>query len=71
MPSRRRAHEPRGLKAAREFEPDIVLCDIGLPDADGHVVGSVLRQSSPTSPLVAAPAMGGPRVLFCALPVSV
>jgi CheY-like chemotaxis protein len=87
------AHTSRdGLKAAREFEPDIVLCDIGLPDADGHVVGSVLRQSNPGSRLVAVTGHGrpedrlralaagfdqhlvkpvDPRVLFCALPVSV
>ena len=35
-----------GISAAREHEPDVVLCDIGLPDADGYVVGSVLRQLS-------------------------
>lgn len=38
-----------GLEAARKLEPDIVLCDIGLPDSDGYVVGSVLRQSSGTT----------------------
>ena len=35
----------QGIEAARRMEPHIVLCDIGLPDADGYVVGSVLRQS--------------------------
>jgi CheY-like chemotaxis protein len=38
-----------GLEAAREHRPDIVLCDIGLPDGDGYVMGSVLRQSSYTT----------------------
>ena len=33
-------------ETARRLEPHIVLCDIGLPDADGYVVGSVLRQAS-------------------------
>ena len=35
-----------GLKAARQVEPHIVLCDIGLPDGDGYAVGSQLRQSA-------------------------
>ena len=34
-----------GISAAREVEPHIVLCDIGLPDSDGYGVGSMLRQS--------------------------
>ena len=38
-----------GLETARKLEPDIVLCDIGLPDGDGYAVGSVLRQSSATA----------------------
>ena len=35
-----------GLKTARQMEPHIVLCDIGLPDGDGYSVGSQLRQSA-------------------------
>ena len=35
----------QGIEAARKLEPHIVLCDIGLPDSDGYVVGSILRQS--------------------------
>jgi DNA-binding response OmpR family regulator len=38
----------QGIEAARRVEPHIVLCDIGLPDFDGYVVGSVLRQSGTT-----------------------
>ena len=37
-----------GISAARQQEPHVVLCDIGLPDSDGYTVGSVLRQSSYT-----------------------
>lgn len=33
-----------GIEAARRLEPHVILCDIGLPDSDGYVVGSVLRQ---------------------------
>ena len=38
-----------GLDAASWLHPDIVLCDIGLPDSDGYVVGSVLRQRAETT----------------------
>lgn len=38
----------QGIEAARKLAPHIVLCDIGLPDSDGYVVGSVLRQSGET-----------------------
>jgi len=38
-----------GLETARKLEPHIVLCDINLPDSDGYVVASVLRQSSGTT----------------------
>ena len=41
------AHSTReGLRTARQLEPHIVLCDIGLPDGDGYSVGSQLRQSA-------------------------
>ena len=39
----------QGIEAARRLEPHIVLCDIGLPDSDGYVTGSVLRQSGHSS----------------------
>jgi PAS domain S-box-containing protein len=32
-----------GIAQARELRPDVVLCDIGLPDADGHEVARTLR----------------------------
>ena len=38
-----------GIATARRVEPHIVLCDIGLPDGDGYVVASVLRQHSGTA----------------------
>lgn len=34
---------PEGLEAAREFRPQIVLCDIGLPGMDGYQVARALR----------------------------
>lgn len=39
----------QGIETARKLEPHIVLCDIGLPDGDGYVVATVLRQSSRTA----------------------
>jgi CheY-like chemotaxis protein/two-component sensor histidine kinase len=32
-----------GIALARELRPDMVLCDIGLPDVDGHEVARTLR----------------------------
>lgn len=34
---------PEGLEKARSLEPDVVLCDIGLPGMDGSSVGRALR----------------------------
>jgi PAS domain S-box-containing protein len=31
------------LKTAREFAPDVVLCDIGLPEMDGHEIARRMR----------------------------
>ncbi len=50
-----------GIEAARRHEPHIVLCDLGLPDSTGYVVGSVLRQSGHSSAalLIAVTGHGG------------
>ena len=34
---------PEGLARAREFKPEIVLCDIGLPGMDGYQVARAFR----------------------------
>jgi len=33
-----------GIELAREHRPDVVLCDIGLPDLEGYEVARTLRQ---------------------------
>jgi signal transduction histidine kinase/CheY-like chemotaxis protein len=38
-----------GVKAAREFHPEIVLCDLGLPGMDGYQVAAALRQDPDTA----------------------
>lgn len=35
---------PRGIALAEEFLPQIILCDIGLPEMDGYQVARELRQ---------------------------
>jgi two-component system CheB/CheR fusion protein len=35
-----------GLKKAREFKPEIVLCDIGLPEMDGYEVARAMRRDA-------------------------
>ncbi len=34
---------PEGVRAVAEWEPDVVLCDIGLPGLDGYGVAAALR----------------------------
>jgi two-component system, chemotaxis family, CheB/CheR fusion protein len=39
---------PKAVEAARIFEPQIVLCDIGLPgEMDGYAVAKAIRQRQP------------------------
>ena len=40
---------PEGLDAARRLQPEVVLCDIGLPGMDGYAVAAALRQDPGTS----------------------
>jgi two-component system CheB/CheR fusion protein len=40
---------PEGIDAARRSNPDVVLCDIGLPGMDGHAVAVALRQDPLTA----------------------
>lgn len=49
-----------GLLAAKRMKPDVVLCDIGLPDCNGFVVASALREDPQTSAarLIAVTAYG-------------
>jgi two-component system CheB/CheR fusion protein len=41
-----------GLEAAAALRPDVVLCDIGLPDIDGFEVARRLRARAPAPDLV-------------------
>lgn len=34
---------PEGVRAAREYHPDVILCDLGLPGMDGYEVAAALR----------------------------
>jgi two-component system CheB/CheR fusion protein len=35
---------PEGVAAAREYRPEVVLCDLGLPGMDGYAVAAELRR---------------------------
>jgi CheY-like chemotaxis protein len=50
-----------GLEAAQQVRPDIVLCDIGLPDSDGYALAAALRSNPATASarLIAVTAYGG------------
>lgn len=39
----------RGIETARRVAPDVILCDIGLPDIDGYAVAKVLRAEPTTA----------------------
>jgi CheY-like chemotaxis protein len=49
-----------GLRAAQRMRPDVVLCDIGLPDSNGFVVAAALRKDPGTcgARLIAVTAYG-------------
>jgi CheY-like chemotaxis protein len=50
---------PAGLESVRGFEPDVVLCDIGLPGGmDGYEVARQLRSAGSTARLVALTGYG-------------
>ena len=51
---------PEGIAIAREIRPDVVLCDIGLPGADGYQVARTLRSLLPHVVLVAMTGYGTP-----------
>jgi CheY-like chemotaxis protein len=34
---------PDGVRVAREYRPDVILCDLGLPGMDGYEVATALR----------------------------
>ena len=49
-----------GLDAAKSLRPDVILCDIGLPDSDGFSLARALRKHPETSAarLIAVTAYG-------------
>jgi CheY-like chemotaxis protein len=49
-----------GLRLAKRLRPDVVLCDIGLPDSNGFVVAAALREDPDTcaARLIAVTAYG-------------
>jgi CheY-like chemotaxis protein len=57
-----------GLEVAREFKPDVVICDIGLPGMDGYQVAKAFRAdpSLRSTFLVALSGYAQPEDLRCA-----
>jgi len=54
------ATEPEALSLADAERPDLVLVDIGLPGADGLVVGKEIHRRLPSAKLVAVTALDDP-----------
>ena len=49
------AHDGEGaVRAAREFRPQVILLDIGLPDTDGYAVAQRLREEALAGELLVA-----------------
>jgi CheY-like chemotaxis protein len=42
-----------GIETAKEYQPDVCLCDIGLPKMDGYELGRQLRELLPNTKLIA------------------
>jgi DNA-binding NarL/FixJ family response regulator len=42
------ANGKQGVRLAREQQPDLILCDVLMPDMDGHAVLEALREESST-----------------------
>jgi PAS domain S-box-containing protein len=42
---------PAALDSARQFKPDVVVCDIGLPQMDGHEIARRLRADPDVGPV--------------------
>jgi CheY-like chemotaxis protein len=40
---------PEGVRLAREWHPQVLLCDIGLPGMDGYGVARALRREPATA----------------------
>src|SRR5438105_13592241 len=39
----------RGIETLARLLPDVVLCDIGLPDGDGYILAHALRENPKTA----------------------
>jgi PAS domain S-box-containing protein len=51
---------PQGLEAAAREQPDVVLCDVGLPTIDGYVVAARLRAAHNPALLIALTGYASP-----------
>jgi CheY-like chemotaxis protein len=52
------ADGPSGLEAAKEFQPDVALIDVGLPGLDGYEVARRLRAGGARLRLIAITGYG-------------
>lgn len=49
-----------GIELARQFKPDICLCDIGLPNMNGYQVAEYFKEAMPEMLLIALTGWGRP-----------
>lgn len=61
----------QGLKAFREYRPDMILADINMPVLDGLSMAAIIKASAPDTPIIALTAHNEESILQKAIEVGI